>query len=355
MQNHADGLKLLELTKSESDSDSPQFALPKRKVRFKKRFRPNSKAKQAPGGGDACSCQCVQHAKLVLNIIILIIVALLIWFITNLNTRVEDLQKLVDDFKTRNKNTPETFHNIHSDIKLLKSNVTFYGEEIRKISNEIEAISKEVKDLKQITDNLKLSIVAVPEIKKLPQDVKSLLQNVANVGSKVTAVESTVSELKQQQTDLTKMLQDSKDNVDLVKNTLKSVQSYINENMTFRLENLEEKECITKNNLADEGFINDTIQLLINEMMTDSEKHSFLKQNALTYHSLLNITVHYVINNYNQFKNLNVSVENLIRDVAELNKTNTSTSIGNQTYLREPAKSISYNSPYQSSENTTYS
>ncbi|XP_023217655.1 uncharacterized protein LOC111620042 [Centruroides sculpturatus] len=217
MQNHADGLKLLELTKSESDSDSPQFSLPKRKVRFKKRFRPNSKVKQAPGGGEACSCQCVQHAKVVLNIVILIIVALLIWFITNLNTRVEDLQKLVDEFKNRNKNTPETFHNIHTDIKVLESNVTFYGQEFKKLSNEIEAISKEVKDLKLITDNLKLSIVAVPEIKKLPQDVKSLLQNVANVGSKVTAVESTVTELKQQHVDITKMVQNSKNDVDFVK------------------------------------------------------------------------------------------------------------------------------------------
>ncbi|XP_035220199.1 uncharacterized protein LOC118193255, partial [Stegodyphus dumicola] len=223
LNNNQEAAELLGLSSSDS-LDSPSFThfqapKQKRKVRFKKPFRPSSRAKAGRNGSGTKSCNCsfVQGAKIFSYFLIVAVVGALLWYVMSLSTRVQELQDKFADFEAGNRNTPEALHLIHSTLRQLDSNVTMLYIEVRKNIADIENITCEVKQLKEVSNNLKESIAAAPAIQQLPKDVHSLSESVASFGSKMNALESNIKELKDQQSALQTTAQNLSGELDTIK------------------------------------------------------------------------------------------------------------------------------------------
>ncbi|KFM64302.1 hypothetical protein X975_13085, partial [Stegodyphus mimosarum] len=105
LNNNQEAAELLGLSSSDS-LDSPSFThfqapKQKRKVRFKKPFRPSSRAKAGRNGSGAKSCNCsfVQGAKIFSYFLIVAVVGALLWYVMSLSTRVQELQDKFADCK----------------------------------------------------------------------------------------------------------------------------------------------------------------------------------------------------------------------------------------------------------------
>lgn len=204
-KNGCEMINLLNMTSSESDNASPSFTpfqanKPKRKVRFKKNFRPNSKLKGTSTSKNGnCNCSLVDCAKLFGCLLLLALVGILMWYVVSLSIRVQELQAKFTDIEAGNRNTPEALHSIHSKLRQLDNNVTALFHDIRKISSDIVNITSEVKLLKETTSNLQASIASAPAIQQLPKDVHTLSESVAAFGSKITTYDSTMKDMKEAQ------------------------------------------------------------------------------------------------------------------------------------------------------------
>lgn len=204
-KNGCEMINLLNMSSSESDNASPSFTSfqankPKRKVRFKKNFRPNSKLKvTSTSKSGNCNCSLVDCAKLFGCLLLLALVGILMWYVVSLSIRVQELQAKFTDIEAGSRNTPEALHSIHSKLRQLDNNVTALFRDIRKISSDINNITSEVKLLKETTSNLQASIASAPAIQQLPKDVHTLSESVAAFGSKITTFDSTMKEMKEAQ------------------------------------------------------------------------------------------------------------------------------------------------------------
>ncbi|XP_022241614.1 EF-hand calcium-binding domain-containing protein 14-like isoform X2 [Limulus polyphemus] len=174
---------------SDSEESIPDFSVTKRKLRSK-----NKKGSTLAAFLPFCLIVLVSTS----------VVTAGTWIWLHLGLR-QDLDLLRDHLQTveaGNKNTPETLHSIHSQLKEFEKNVSILGADLQKVISEISVLGKEVEQLKQTAGSLKESIAAAPEIKELPKDVSSLSENVASFGSKITAMEATIKDMKYQQASL---------------------------------------------------------------------------------------------------------------------------------------------------------
>ncbi|XP_076319462.1 uncharacterized protein LOC143230198 isoform X3 [Tachypleus tridentatus] len=125
-----------------------------------------------------------------------------IWLHLGLRQDLDLLRDHIQTVEASNKNTPETLHSIHSQLKEFEKNVSILGADLQNVISEISVLGKEVEHLKETAGGLKESIAAASEIKELPKDVSLLSENVASFGSKITAMEATMKDMKHQQASL---------------------------------------------------------------------------------------------------------------------------------------------------------
>ncbi|XP_064476814.1 uncharacterized protein LOC135390819 isoform X1 [Ornithodoros turicata] len=198
-KNNGESCKLLDLSSaSDSDPEPLQLIPPKRKVRFKKRLRPKA-ILPTVGTEPGCGCACLPIAKGVALLLLAVVLVVQIWFVLNVWTRVDNLYAFYkSSVDAENKQLPGTLHDIHSQLKQLKHNMTSLAADLKKATGNAATLAKEVSDLKATTSDLHDSVAAAPQIKALPNAVEHLKKNVANLGSQVSTLESNIGMLKEQ-------------------------------------------------------------------------------------------------------------------------------------------------------------
>ncbi|GBM47122.1 hypothetical protein AVEN_53661-1 [Araneus ventricosus] len=101
--NTQEAAELLGLSSSDS-LDSPSFShfqapKQKRKVRFKKPFRPSSRLKSGRSASSkSCKCSFMEGLKIFSYFAVLAIVGALLWYVMTLSTRIEELQAKFSDY-----------------------------------------------------------------------------------------------------------------------------------------------------------------------------------------------------------------------------------------------------------------
>ncbi|XP_076319516.1 uncharacterized protein LOC143230198 isoform X9 [Tachypleus tridentatus] len=114
-----------------------------------------------------------------------------IWLHLGLRQDLDLLRDHIQTVEASNKNTPETLHSIHSQLKEFEKNVSILGADLQNVISEISVLGKEVEHLKETAGGLKESIAAASEIKELPKDVSLLsevqIQALSNVTEKLSS------------------------------------------------------------------------------------------------------------------------------------------------------------------------
>ncbi|GFR20258.1 uncharacterized protein TNCT_579951 [Trichonephila clavata] len=104
--NTQEAVELLGLSSSDS-LDSPSFShfqapKQKRKVRFKKPFRPGSRLKSGRNTSQKnCKCSFMEGFKIFSYFTVLAIVGALLWYVMTLSTRIQELQAKFADLESK--------------------------------------------------------------------------------------------------------------------------------------------------------------------------------------------------------------------------------------------------------------
>ncbi|GAB6022420.1 hypothetical protein CHUAL_006537 [Chamberlinius hualienensis] len=197
-ENHNTNYKLLMHSGSDSETEIPEFTLPKRKVKIKKKHRPNG-----PGRSNALlqrknCCSVIFILKVLAVLMVAVSIGVTIWLAVNLHLKVDDLRLKYSLVEESEKSTPSEFHSIHSQLNELQKNHLALKEEVDQLNKTLESISKEITSLKKTTTDIQKSIADAPQLETLPKDFKSLSQSLASMGSKITDLETTLELLKGQ-------------------------------------------------------------------------------------------------------------------------------------------------------------
>ncbi|CAL1293525.1 unnamed protein product [Larinioides sclopetarius] len=289
--NTQEAAELLGLSSSDS-LDSPSFShfqapKQKRKVRFKKPFRPSSRLKSSRStSSKSCKCSFMEGLKIFSYFAVLAIVGALLWYVMTLSTRIEELQAKFSDFEAGNRNTPEALHVIHSSLKQLDSNVTMLYIDARKSIADIENITSEVKLLKETANSLRASIASAPAIQQLPKDMHSLSESVANFGSKLNALESNVKELKDQQSNLQTTCQNLSGELDTVKISIQDITNSTDYQAKSSV-NTSVKDSKLQNAIQEANQHVETLQGQLTDVVKSVEKINTTFRNQLNIYSEL--------------------------------------------------------------------
>ncbi|XP_076319495.1 uncharacterized protein LOC143230198 isoform X7 [Tachypleus tridentatus] len=171
---------LLEMSDLASDSEegNPDFSVTKRKIRSK-----NKKS--------STLASCLPLCLIVLVSTSVVTAGTWIWLHLGLRQDLDLLRDHIQTVEASNKNTPETLHSIHSQLKEFEKNVSILGADLQNVISEISVLGKEVEHLKETAGGLKESIAAASEIKELPKDVSLLsevqIQALSNVTEKLSS------------------------------------------------------------------------------------------------------------------------------------------------------------------------
>ncbi|XP_076319551.1 uncharacterized protein LOC143230198 isoform X13 [Tachypleus tridentatus] len=253
-----------------------------------------------------------------------------IWLHLGLRQDLDLLRDHIQTVEASNKNTPETLHSIHSQLKEFEKNVSILGADLQNVISEISVLGKEVEHLKETAGGLKESIAAASEIKELPKDVSLLSENVASFGSKITAMEATMKDMKHQQASLQTSQEGLKQSltnfqvqIQALSNVTEKLSSSSREDQTAKL--TKEQHIFHDVNLAIRDMLNNTLSVgnMSNTNITLTE---ILKQTQDVIHTYLELIQqlkdpvdNHLLNRYSNATNvvgqlLSTTISSLLKD-----------------------------------------
>ncbi|XP_076319506.1 uncharacterized protein LOC143230198 isoform X8 [Tachypleus tridentatus] len=310
---------LLEMSDLASDSEegNPDFSVTKRKIRSK-----NKKS--------STLASCLPLCLIVLVSTSVVTAGTWIWLHLGLRQDLDLLRDHIQTVEASNKNTPETLHSIHSQLKEFEKNVSILGADLQNVISEISVLGKEVEHLKETAGGLKESIAAASEIKELPKDVSLLSENVASFGSKITAMEATMKDMKHQQASLQTSQEGLKQSltnfqvqIQALSNVTEKLSSSSREDQTAKL--TKEQHIFHDVNLAIRDMLNNTLSVgnMSNTNITLTE---ILKQTQDVIHTYLELIQqlkdpvdNHLLNRYSNATNvvgqlLSTTISSLLKD-----------------------------------------
>ncbi|XP_070563157.1 uncharacterized protein [Ptychodera flava] len=216
---YREGLQLLPIDSPGSDSDVPEFALPAKRPRSRKR----TSSKLRSRDGSCCNIWTV--LKVLLVALMCGSIAALAWLTYSMKLDLDNLHRDFNNFQQSQKDM-DSFHqqfeqfqqnkqafveqdskgssgdlsSLGADIEKLKDSVEAnkngQEEKIQKIQTDLNGVLAQITLLNKTTRSLSERVSSSIEVLALPNNVQSLQQSVAKLGSDVTGIQAKVDTLE---------------------------------------------------------------------------------------------------------------------------------------------------------------